>query len=579
MAIKKIQREEIEQSPSEKLVIYKSMGDFKITPESNFRASIQNAKAIIDLKDFDTVDEIIDYYKKWFHSKDDDFIIDDSAKENLEESLKLITSYTNFDEKEKALAKWIYKMCPPNANRELNAMWADAVPSYDEVIKEFDSEIRRDQYEKVRDVLIDTIKDVNYYDMYLELSDRPVAKEMGSLKLSTEAWEDIKDKYLKKFEEITGVQAWSYGANGKHVVVENDLTNLFGYSQMKDVLKKLQDEMIEEVNDYDRTFDPTKELKNNVIEVGDKVLHVFYDKKNNKLCAGGATNVGIIPEYEIDYDVDASLDANLNNLMDKIQENVEAEDADFEESLKCGKKLAENAPNFKSLKYLPLLVFYDGTTIGNDFDDHGVAVLDTLSMKNLKDEINSFNQHCKGIKNYNPSTDVEVKVSLEPGNAEGVQVYCANESSLTEDQFEEVYDFFEYLHREYGLTWLSNNRVFNNRPNEYFAADIFAKQEGFEQDVAEEWGKKAYLLNSIISSLNDEDAYYGEWLYVWPDGTKEENAKYYFETEADYNDLFKTFEKVYKKYHDSGLITADENVISLAHDFDKKFGLKPIEIL
>ena len=81
MAIKKVQREEIKQSPREKLVIYKSLGDFKITPESNFKARIQNANKITDLKDFDTVDEIIDYYKKWFHSTEDDFIIDDSVKE------------------------------------------------------------------------------------------------------------------------------------------------------------------------------------------------------------------------------------------------------------------------------------------------------------------------------------------------------------------------------------------------------------------------------------------------------------------------------------------------------------------
>ena len=106
MAIKKVQREEIKQSPREKLVIYKSLGDFKITPESNFKARIQNANKITDLKDFDTVDEIIDYYKKWFHSTEDDFIIDDSVKEVIQESLKLTTAFTNFDEKERALAEW-----------------------------------------------------------------------------------------------------------------------------------------------------------------------------------------------------------------------------------------------------------------------------------------------------------------------------------------------------------------------------------------------------------------------------------------------------------------------------------------
>ena len=113
MAIKKVQREEIKQSPREKLVIYKSLGDFKITPESNFKARIQNANKITDLKDFDTVDEIIDYYKKGFHSTEDDFIIDDSVKEVIQESLKLTTAFTNFDEKERALAEWIYTEYAP----------------------------------------------------------------------------------------------------------------------------------------------------------------------------------------------------------------------------------------------------------------------------------------------------------------------------------------------------------------------------------------------------------------------------------------------------------------------------------
>ena len=59
----------------------------------------------------------------------------------------------------------------------------------------------------------------------------------------------------------------------------------------------------------------------------------------------------------------------------------------------------------------------------------------------------------------------------------------------------------------------------------------------------------------------------------------EEDAKYYFETEADYNDLFDTFERVYRRYHDDGIVTTDKNIISAANEFDKKFGLKPIEIL
>jgi hypothetical protein len=58
-------------------------------------------------------------------------------------------------------------------------------------------------------------------------------------------------------------------------------------------------------------------IKNNIIEFpsGD---YVYVDYQNGKLVAGGATNQGIMPEYEIDFDEDLSVEANLENLYDEI---------------------------------------------------------------------------------------------------------------------------------------------------------------------------------------------------------------------------------------------------------------------
>ena len=576
MAIKKVQREEIKQSPREKLVIYKSLGDFKITPESNFKARIQNANKITDLKDFDTVDEIIDYYKKWFHSTDDDFIIDDSVKEVIQESLKLTTAFTNFDEKERALAEWIYAEYPPSYDRYGNVHYD--IPTYDTVVEDFDERISRKQYEKVRSALINAIESVNYYESYLEISDAPILNYIQSSRLSQEAWNDIRDKYLKNFEDITGVEVWLEGRNDRHVVVDDTIENLFAFTQLQSTLKKLQDEMIEEVNQYDDKFDPTVGLRTNVLEIGDKVLYVFYDKKNNKLCAGSATNTGIIPEYEIDYNVDNSLDSNLEALYDKI-----ISDGNFyDESLKRPKKLVENAPNFSSMRKLPLLVFYEEVELDDDFDGDGVCVLSSEDIEDLEKDIEQFNDECENSEDYDPWEDTEVKVKLKPGYFEAAQLYC-DDTELTDKQLSKVAKFFDEMQRKYGLTRLTKAYQFSNGEAGYNIVKLEPveekKQEGFEQDIAEEWGKKAYLLNEVISSLNDENAYYGEWIYVWPDGTREEDAKYYFETEADYNDLFDTFERVYRRYHDDGLVTTDKNIISVAHEFDKKFGLKPIEIL
>lgn len=579
MAIKKVQREEIKQSPREKLVIYKSLGDFKITPESNFKARIQNANKITDLKDFDTVDEIIDYYKKWFHSTEDDFIIDDSVKEVIQESLKLTTAFTNFDEKERALAEWIYTEYAPYYDRYDNVYYD--IPTYDTVIDDFDDRISRKQYEKVRSAFINAIENANYYESYLELSDAPILNYIQSSRLSQEAWNNIRDKYLENFEDITGVEAWLEGRSGRHVVVHDTIENLFAFTQLQSTFKKLQDEMIEEVNQYDDKFDPTVGLRTNVLEIGDKVLYVFYDKKNNKLCAGGATNTGIIPEYEIDYDVDSSLDSNLDALYDKI-----ISDGDFcGESLKQPKqlkKLVENTPNFYSMRKLPLLVFYEDVELDDDFDGDGVCVLSSDDIEDLEKDIEQFNDECENSEDYDPWEDAEVKVKLKPGYFEAVQLYC-DDTELTDKQLSKVAKFFDEMQRKYGLTRLTKAYQFSNGEAGYSIVKSEPaeekKQEGFEQDIAEEWGKKAYLLNEIISSLNDENAYYGEWIYIWPDGTEEEDAKYYFETETDYNDLFDTFERVYRRYHDDGLVTTDKNIISAAHEFDKKFGLKPIEIL
>ena len=58
----------------EKLIIYKSMNTLYVTNEENYRARIQNARAIHRMEDFETPQEIIEYYCKYFGSKPEDFI-------------------------------------------------------------------------------------------------------------------------------------------------------------------------------------------------------------------------------------------------------------------------------------------------------------------------------------------------------------------------------------------------------------------------------------------------------------------------------------------------------------------------
>lgn len=68
------------------LVIYKSLGSYKVTPKSNYDTNISNARLVQDMKDFDSADEIIDYYVKYFGSKKDDFeVLTESLNEDYTE--------------------------------------------------------------------------------------------------------------------------------------------------------------------------------------------------------------------------------------------------------------------------------------------------------------------------------------------------------------------------------------------------------------------------------------------------------------------------------------------------------------
>ena len=58
-----------------KVVIYKENGVFKTTSEENYNSKIQNARIIHIMADFESAEEIIDYYGTYFGYKKEDFIV------------------------------------------------------------------------------------------------------------------------------------------------------------------------------------------------------------------------------------------------------------------------------------------------------------------------------------------------------------------------------------------------------------------------------------------------------------------------------------------------------------------------
>lgn len=58
-----------------KMVIYKRCGNYTVTTLKNYKSYIQDTRKIQDCSAFNSAEEIIDYYCKYFHSKPEDFTV------------------------------------------------------------------------------------------------------------------------------------------------------------------------------------------------------------------------------------------------------------------------------------------------------------------------------------------------------------------------------------------------------------------------------------------------------------------------------------------------------------------------
>lgn len=58
-----------------KTVIYKENGAYKTTNETNYNRVIRNAREVHTMNDFESVEEIVEYYIKWFGCNREEFIV------------------------------------------------------------------------------------------------------------------------------------------------------------------------------------------------------------------------------------------------------------------------------------------------------------------------------------------------------------------------------------------------------------------------------------------------------------------------------------------------------------------------
>ena len=131
--------------------------------------------------------------------------------------------------------------------------------------------------------------------------------------------------------------------------------------------------------------------------------------------------------------------------------------------------------------------------------------------------------------------------------------------------------------------------------------DFAPDDQGDETDMSEsikikntlgkaEWDKlpyyqRAWKLSLIMQCMNNEDAYYSGWLYIWPDGETYEQCMRDFGDKESYEELERSFIAYYsdEEYHNDGLCTfggeVPEEVVKDAHMWDEALGLSPIAVL
>ena len=99
-----------------------------------------------------------------------------------------------------------------------------------------------------------------------------------------------------------------------------------------------------------------------------------------------------------------------------------------------------------------------------------------------------------------------------------------------------------------------------------------------------EYYERAWKLGLIMKYMNDEEAYYSGWLYIWPDGETWEQCVEDFGSEESYKELERSFKAHYSEpeSHEAGLYShrgVPKSVVRDAHYWDEVLGLPPIEVV
>ena len=200
------------------------------------------------------------------------------------------------------------------------------------------------------------------------------------------------------------------------------------------------------------------------------------------------------------------------------------------------------------------------------------------SVEGGEDEV-AFNTEDNNGSDDEASFDNDVATENENAAAEATESEEDTEAE-SEDDEEESFDetsAHEDEDEEDDKSKLGEEFVPEYKLDEEEVSNAFKSVGGLKEDSKNGFAEEAWLMNQVISSMNDEEAYYGSWLYIWPDGETRKDCEYDFGNKEAFEELKETFIDTYKAYHSDGLYDATEEVLEYAHKWDKLLDLAPIE--
>lgn len=195
--------------------------------------------------------------------------------------------------------------------------------------------------------------------------------------------------------------------------------------------------------------------------------------------------------------------------------------------------------------------------------DNDVATEDENSDENSEDEATE-SEDTEATESED--TDEEVNEDIDDDEEDDEEEKPFDETSAHEDEDDD--DDKSKLGEEF---------VPEYKLDEEEVSNAFKSVGGLKEDSTNEYAEEAWLMNQVISSMNNEEAYYGSWLYIWPDGETRKDCEYDFGNKEAFEELKEEFIDTYKAYHSDGLYDATEEVLAYAHKWDKLLDLAPIE--